>query len=111
VRWHVQFQSLAFTRVGALRLVCAVQMQAPDKWNALAVETSGVDPASVLDNHAHELLGEFETEDEAKQAGERYAAEWRRKARSRATMVSEPCDCDTIGTNTPRSTPSRTSEP
>lgn len=84
------------------RLLIVTVQPGKERWLVVALETSATDPAGdagvdeVLGDHAHENLGGFVDEDEARQRAEKYAARWRRRRPPRR------CACPDLGAATPR---------
>jgi hypothetical protein len=61
-------------------------------WLALALASRSDTP--ILDDHAHEQIGEYKTEDAARRYGEAFARRWLRNAKLRS---EKKCGCGPIG--------------
>lgn len=94
---------LGWTTMTVLTLVvqsrdlhCAVFVQEVPgvlgEWSVFAVETPGKDPASVLDAHAHKIVGTFRGLTVAIDRAERYAKAWQRVREK----MKAPCGCKEI---------------
>jgi hypothetical protein len=68
--------------------------EAPESWLVVALESRAADSTAsavdaVLEDHAHENVGTFPDEDEARGAASRYAARWRRRRAPRRCGCGE----------------------
>lgn len=60
------------------------------RWAVIAIETAGTDATSILDSHAHKVLGDFSSIPEAIGVSEAYALKWSAGERL------EECACEDI---------------
>jgi len=91
--WNVSAVHLGVeVRADGVRLSVTIAWELFDQeYVVLAIESAdGASDDAVLAEHAHQLLGRFKTEAEAKEAGERFATKWREGADAAA------CDCGPI---------------
>jgi|WetSurMetagenome_2_1015567.scaffolds.fasta_scaffold235546_2 hypothetical protein len=89
LQWTLQGVFVAMVRVKSETLGLVVTQVGSD-WNALALETPGEDPSSILESHAHQVVGRFSGVTEAFDACLAYAEKW--KIGKRATE----CGCEEI---------------
>ncbi len=79
--------------------VAPVPMSRGGEYVVMALEyPADVEPAQVLDHHAHELLGKRKSETAAKRLAERYAEKWQGM---RILKEAARCDCEEIGAVAP----------
>ena len=90
IEWALATQWCAFlTRRDGMTAGAILAPQSKG-WGAMAFETPGRFGAEALANHKHRMIGQFKTEDEAKDAGRVFLRRW---ARGKGTIAQTKCDC------------------
>ena len=97
LEWRIISNSVAYVLHGERALVLAI-VDGGTKFGATAFETQnpiGKKPGlkvvgEFFDDHAHDVIGEFKTDTDARKACEKYASAWKRRKKI------EACKCGPI---------------
>jgi len=88
--WYAQASFVGFVEADEVKLGISIVGE-PEKWQAIAIQTSKLAATDILAEHSHEFLGDFKDFEKARRHGTLYARKW-----LAAKRRAKKCECGPI---------------